>query len=227
MKDETTPLVPDLLDVEWGKGWKAEQLPDIGIALFAQVQRRRLLIETQLREYYASLGSTMPDPIIQSLEQDLRAIVERQHTRRHEQSTTPHTGEPHERAIAQTALIIALLPPEIWRDIGAPDEQASERVRAILHEQRDRLWLEWNAALQTGQSARERLIEAHLYLVVLIAREYLAHGLPLLDLIQEGNAGLIRAAEQFDYAAGPFAPFATQHIREAIGRAVFEGKRGK
>ncbi len=72
-----------------------------------------------------------------------------------------------------------------------------------------------------GNEAQRHLIEANLRLVVSIARKYAGHGMSLLDLIQEGNTGLIQAAEKFDYKKGVrFATYATWHIRHAVTRAL-------
>ncbi|MGW1768972.1 sigma-70 family RNA polymerase sigma factor [Streptomyces sp. NPDC002073] len=85
---------------------------------------------------------------------------------------------------------------------------------------------ELEALAAAGERAKEVFIRSNLRLVVAVARRYPRSGLPLLDLIQEGNAGLVRAVEKFDYAKGfKFSTYATWWIRQAVTRSIADQSR--
>nr|WP_290668506.1 sigma-70 family RNA polymerase sigma factor [Ardenticatena sp.] len=103
---------------------------------------------------------------------------------------------------------------------------AEERLRA----EKERLDAETRrkleALVQDGREARRMLIESNYRLVISIAKRYEGRGVPLLDLIQEGNIGLMRAVEKFDYHLGyKFSTYATWWIRQAITRAIADQSR--
>lgn len=83
-----------------------------------------------------------------------------------------------------------------------------------------------NKIIADGKNARHRLIEANMRLVVSVAKKYTSWGIPLLDLVQEGNAGLIHAADKFDYRRGfKFSTYATWWIRQSVTRAIADQAR--
>lgn len=85
---------------------------------------------------------------------------------------------------------------------------------------------ELEALIAAGEAAKDVFIRSNLRLVVAVARRYPRSGLPLLDLIQEGNAGLVRAVEKFDYRKGfKFSTYATWWIRQAITRSIADQSR--
>ncbi|AOR34502.1 RNA polymerase subunit sigma-70 [Streptomyces fodineus] len=88
------------------------------------------------------------------------------------------------------------------------------------------LTLDLDRLVVMGRMAKRRLIEANLRLVVSVAKRYIGRGLTMLDLVQEGNLGLIRAVEKFDYARGyKFSTYATWWIRQAMSRALADQAR--
>ena len=100
---------------------------------------------------------------------------------------------------------------------GASEEEKAEIKEEIKTLQRD---------VDKGADAKKRLAEANLRLVVSIAKRYVGRGLLFLDLIQEGNLGLIKAVEKFDYKKGyKFSTYATWWIRQAITRAIADQAR--
>jgi RNA polymerase primary sigma factor len=98
-------------------------------------------------------------------------------------------------------------------------EDVTDQLCAQLR--RDLRWI-----VRDGQRAKNHLLEANLRLVVSLAKRYTGRGMPFLDLIQEGNVGLIRAVAKFDYAKGyKFSTYATWWIRQAITRAMADQAR--
>jgi RNA polymerase primary sigma factor len=86
--------------------------------------------------------------------------------------------------------------------------------------------MDLQALIEDGWAAREHLITANSRLVISVAKKYMGRGVPFLDLIQEGNIGLIRAAKKFDYRRGhKFSTYATWWIRQAVTRAIADQGR--
>jgi RNA polymerase primary sigma factor len=112
-------------------------------------------------------------------------------------------------------------------DLAKRMEAGGEARHRLNHEQvewEEREQLLW--LVRDGRSAQEHLIKANSRLVVSVAKKYVGRGVPFLDLIQEGNIGLIRAVKKFDYCRGyKFSTYATWWIRQAVTRAIADQGR--
>ncbi len=126
--------------------------------------------------------------------------------------------------IGQVPLLTAAQEVELSKQM-----ECGDAARSLLDEKayscaQERLQLEQQNHL--GGEARQRLIQANLRLVVSIAKKYTSYGLTMMDLVQEGNIGLMRAVEKFDYTKGhKFSTYATWWIRQAITRAIADQSR--
>ena len=142
------------------------------------------------------------------------------------------TGDPvrmYLKGIGKVSLLTAAEEVDLAMKIEAGVEamaqlDASEEEGGVPLERRERRRL--SRIEQVGLDAKQQLIEANLRLVVSIAKRYVGRGMLFLDLIQEGNLGLIRAVEKFDYTKGfKFSTYATWWIRQAITRAIADQAR--
>ena len=128
------------------------------------------------------------------------------------------------KQIGKVALLNAELEVELAKRIEAglfAEEKLGLDQKLSPAERRDLNWV-----VKDGQRAKSHLLEANLRLVVSLAKRYTGRGMQFLDLIQEGNLGLIRAVEKFDYTKGyKFSTYATWWIRQAITRAMADQAR--
>jgi RNA polymerase primary sigma factor len=128
------------------------------------------------------------------------------------------------KQIGKVALLNAELEVELAKRIEAglfAEEKLAGKRKLARDMERDLRWV-----VKDGQKAKSHLLEANLRLVVSLAKRYTGRGMQFLDLIQEGNLGLIRAVEKFDYTKGyKFSTYATWWIRQAITRAMADQAR--
>ena len=116
---------------------------------------------------------------------------------------------------------------EVWlakrmeKAVKAEEQLNNSRKRMVL-KRKEKLKL----LIDDGMAAREHLVTANSRLVISVAKKYIGRGVPFLDLIQEGNIGLLRAAKKFDYHRGhKFSTYATWWIRQAVTRAIADQGR--
>lgn len=146
-------------------------------------------------------------------------------------SVTMLTGDPvrmYLKEIGKVPLLTAAEEIDLAMKMEAGIEAAEQLEKAedegIELERRERRRL--SRIEQVGLDAKQQIVEANLRLVVSIAKRYVGRGMLFLDLIQEGNLGLIRAVEKFDYTKGfKFSTYATWWIRQAITRAIADQAR--
>ena len=142
--------------------------------------------------------------------------------------TVPDPVRVYLREVGRVALLDAAQEVDLAKRIEA-GVFATERLRCAAEsgEALDpRLRRDLGLIAADGSRARNHLLEANLRLVVSLAKRYTGRGLGFLDLIQEGNIGLVRAVEKFDYAQGyKFSTYATWWIRQALGRALADQSR--
>ena len=167
------------------------------------------------------------DEIKEEIEEESRKVGQKAASEDLDLSVQPVTNDPvrmYLKEIGKVPLLTAEQEVSLAKRIEA-GENASARLNS-----NDKLSKDMVARLQAtevdGLEAKKKLVEANLRLVVSIAKRYVGRGMLFLDLIQEGNLGLIRAVEKFDHGKGyKFSTYATWWIRQAITRAIADQAR--
>ncbi len=183
-------------------------------------------IDTVGEDYMPELADTAEPPA-----EEMEEIAEEEIVDPNSLIDTFGTDDPvrmYLKEIGKVNLLTSEEEVELAQAMTAGNEAQAQldELKEMGEEIPEELRVELEKTIKKGERARQRLAEANLRLVVSIAKRYVGRGMQFLDLIQEGNLGLIKAVEKFDYVKGfKFSTYATWWIRQAITRAIADQAR--
>lgn len=216
-KDHVGDLLQELLEDGREQGYLT--IDDV-LAIFPQPEEYLTTIEESLHEYGIELLESAPPPEDEANEDigdetpiyDLTGI------------DSDDTISLYLREVSAIPLLTAEEEVQLAKRFERGCKAREELARNNGHNPAERERLE--QLVQDGEEARHHLIRANSRLVISLAKKYMGQGVPFLDLIQEGNMGLMRAVEKFDYRRGyKFSTYATWWIRQSITRAIADQGR--
>jgi RNA polymerase primary sigma factor len=222
------------LEDEWFcEHGKVPSAAEIMLAVVEQLRQSSTLLEfleeRLLLSPSASLAEKLSDPQLRTA---LDGEIDQQLIEQAAERMSKGLDEA-EQALECLFLDISILWPKLWDVIGdavpltgACDIPPSSDLLDLLQSHEGQLREHINGVKVEAEMAEDNLTEANLRLVVSVAKKYVGRGMSLLDLIQEGNLGLLRAVQKFNYRKGyKFSTYATWWIRQAITRSIADQSR--
>jgi RNA polymerase primary sigma factor len=223
--EQGNPAIEQLLELGRDKGFIT--IDDI-LSIFPNAEREI----DQLEEAYAALlASNIPyvDDVADAEDRAVESQIDEDLASAQEEENHLSTIDADDtvglylKEVGRVPLLNAEEEVSLAKRIERGRLAREELARVSVNENRKK---ELRLSIEDGWAAREHLITANSRLVISVAKKYMGRGVPFLDLIQEGNIGLIRAAKKFDYRRGhKFSTYATWWIRQAVTRAIADQGR--